>query len=81
MPTQNPPGHPAVVSRSDPSAGARDQYLMVTDGAPRWTDDPAAATAFESMREATRAAMRLPSALRAYSLPRPADPSSRRDLH
>ena len=81
MPAPSQPPHPAVVSRSTPSAHARDQYLLMTDGAPAWTEDVAAATAFDSMREATRAAMRLPGALRAYSLPRPDAAASPRDLN
>lgn len=34
-----------------------------------WTDAAAAATHFASVREATRAAMRLPSRMRAFALP------------
>jgi hypothetical protein len=58
---------PALVSRSD---GRDAAYLMLSDaGAADWTRDPAAATAFASMREATRAALRLPASLKAYGLP------------
>jgi hypothetical protein len=64
----------AVVSRGDARPGMSGRYLQLTGSeAPRWTDDPQAATAFESMREATRAATHLPAALRAYGLPRHAE--------
>jgi len=71
----------AVVAR--PMLGAVDgeQYLQLTpDGQALWTRDPRAATNFESMREATRAAMRLPSALHAFSLPLRSEISAR-SLH
>jgi hypothetical protein len=55
----------AVVSKGD---GA--QYLRVTeDGRNVWVADPASATPFGSMREATRMAIRLPSGLRAFGMP------------
>lgn len=58
---------PAVISRP----GAQASYLLLSEtGAAGWTSDPKAATAFASMREATRMALRLPSHLRAYGLPR-----------
>jgi hypothetical protein len=40
------------------------------DGALQWVADPAKATAFASMREAARMALRLPAAVRAFGLPR-----------
>ncbi len=56
----------AVISRS----GAQASYLLLSEtGAADWTADVRAATLFASMREATRAALRLPASLRAYSLP------------
>lgn len=64
------PNAPAVVSR--PLEGPRqpDRFLVLgAEGALRWTEDPCAATTFESMREAMRACARLPSALRAFGLP------------
>jgi len=62
--------NPAVVSRPLQTPGAADQYLVLgPENAARWTEDPTAATAFESMREAMRAAARLPGALRAFGLP------------
>ena len=61
---------PAVVIRPGQRAYDPDQYLRLAPGAsPGWTTNPAAATSFESMREATRAALHLPSALRAFSIP------------
>jgi hypothetical protein len=55
---------PAVLSRGD---GA---YLRLGDQTgPVWVKSPWAATAFPSMRDAARAAIRLPSALRAFGLP------------
>jgi hypothetical protein len=63
------PPHTAVVSR--PSLRETDPavYLMLSPhGQADWTNDPSTATAFASMREATRMAMRLPSSLRAFSL-------------
>ena len=61
--------HPAVVSRPTLRAGEPATYLQLNpQGQPEWTTDPATATAFSSMREATRAAMRLPSSVRAFGL-------------
>jgi hypothetical protein len=73
---------PAIVSRCDTYRNAQDRYLQLTaEGTPRWIEDPEAATAFESMREAQRAAVRLPAALRAYGVPRHAELMVARDLH
>jgi hypothetical protein len=68
-------GHrPALVTRPQLSLDEPTQYLLLSsEGAPAWTGDPTAATAFESMREAIRAATRLPSRLRAFGLPVPCD--------
>ncbi|MBI1199591.1 MAG: hypothetical protein GC203_17150 [Phenylobacterium sp.] len=55
----------ALVARPD------DSYLRLTPaGAAEWVTDPASATAFDTLREATRMAMRLPAGLRAFGLPR-----------
>ena len=58
---------PAVVSKTcdhDP------EYLRLEpNGATAWVADPAKATAFGSMKEATRMALRLPASTRAYGLP------------
>ena len=63
---------PALVSRIERTAGEPDRYLLISnDGPPRWTSDLEAATSFESMREATRAAARLPGSLRAFGIPAP----------
>lgn len=60
----------ALVARTEIGAN-QERYLLVTPaGAPDWVADPAAATPFASMREATRMALRLPSSLRAFGLPR-----------
>ncbi|THD64707.1 hypothetical protein [Phenylobacterium sp.] len=65
---------PALVSRTEARPGAMASYLILSaDGAADWTADPTQATAFASMREATRQAMRLPSSLKAYGLPRGAE--------
>ena len=61
---------PAVVARPPMRPSDADRYLMLTpQGAAVWTTDPHAATAFQSMKEAMRAALRLPSAIRAFGLP------------
>lgn len=63
----------AVVSRAAAQACDAEKYLQLSsNGSGGWTSDLAAATAFASMREATRAALRLPASLRAFSLPLPA---------
>lgn len=60
---------PAVVSRSPLRPTDPEQYLQLLDGAPRWTQDPNAATRFASLREATREALRLPAGVRAFGVP------------
>jgi hypothetical protein len=61
---------PAIVAKTD--YAHRDSYLRLTPaGQAVWTDDPASATPFASMKEAFRMASRLPASLRAFSLPRP----------
>ena len=61
----------AIVAKQSTHPGDLGQYLRLADnGAPMWIDDPHAATPFASMREAMRASLRLPGALRAYALPR-----------
>jgi len=64
-------GHlPALVSRRDAGAADLASYLVLSaEGQHAWTSDPQLATAFISMREATRMAFRLPANLRAYGLP------------
>jgi hypothetical protein len=62
--------HPAVVARIVGGA-AEPSYLRLTPaGDLDWVADPEAATAFDSMREATRRATRLPANLRAFGLVR-----------
>lgn len=63
----------AVVAKTDLAADT-ERYLLVKPAGPFvWVADPEAATAFASMREATRMAMRLPAVHRAYGLPREAE--------
>jgi hypothetical protein len=45
------------------------EYLVKTTGAAEWVVNEQVAAKFETVREATRAAMRLPSRLRAFALP------------
>ena len=45
------------------------EYLVQTTGAAEWAVNAQLAARFETVREATRAAMRLPSSLRAFALP------------
>ena len=45
------------------------EYLVDTKGAAEWAVNEQVAAKFETLREATRAAMRLPSTLRAFALP------------
>lgn len=75
MQTMIPPGHDAaLVSKSGSNDAAPAEYLLVSDaGGTTWVRDPLAATAFPSMRDATRMAMRLPARLRAYGLRRDAE--------
>jgi hypothetical protein len=73
---------PALVARAHVMADDADGYLLLTPaGAPLWTSDPAAATTFGSMRDATRAAARLPSAYRAFGLPLRAEILAASALH
>lgn len=60
---------PALVSRSPLRPSDPEQFLQLQDGAPRWTQDPDAATRFASLREATREALRLPANVRAFGVP------------
>lgn len=50
------------------------EYLSVTEaGEQVWVWDAAEAATFSTMRDATRHALRLPSAMRAFALPSPRD--------
>ena len=74
--------HGAVVARRAPNPRAGDQYLQFDSrGAATWVEETEAATVFDSRREATRAALCLSSALRAYSLPFVADIPVQSTLH
>lgn len=62
--------HPAIVSRKELFPQAHESYLVVDpNGVAQWIDDPERATAFDSMREAARMALRLPAALKAFGVP------------
>lgn len=56
----------AVVARTSQNGM---EYLVRDTGRPEWALNTLAAARFETLREATRAAMRLPSSLRAFALP------------
>jgi hypothetical protein len=56
----------AVVARTSPQGM---EYLVQTRGKPEWAASADRADRFQSFRDATREALRLPSAMRAYALP------------
>jgi hypothetical protein len=56
----------AVVARTSPQGM---EYLVQTKGKPEWAANADRADRFQSFRDATREALRLPSAMRAYALP------------
>lgn len=56
----------AVVARTSPQGL---EYLVHETGRAEWAVNAQAAARFQTVRDATRTAMRLPSALRAYALP------------
>ena len=58
--------HAAVVARTRLNGL---EYLVQTTGTTEWAVNAQLAARFETVREATRAAMRLPSRLRAFALP------------
>jgi len=63
--------HDAIVARPASGPDGDASYLRLgEDGQASWTGDPAGATTFGSMREAARAAFRLPASFRAFGLPR-----------
>ena len=67
---QSPTAHPAIVARHVHDAAGAEEYLVLSpQGATPWTADPRIATAFASMRDATRAALRLSGARRGFGLP------------
>ena len=69
----NAPANLAVVARTDPARDAEHYLMVMPAGQAIWVEDPEFATAFASMREATRMATRLPAWQRAYGLPREAE--------
>lgn len=56
----------AVVARN---SSDRLEYLVRKAGPAEWAANAEVAARFESLREATRAAMRLPANMRAFALP------------
>ncbi|MFI4966857.1 MAG: hypothetical protein ACHP9T_16015 [Caulobacterales bacterium] len=56
----------AVVARTSPQGM---EYLVRETGRGEWAAAAHNAARFQNLREATRAAMRLPGALRAFALP------------
>lgn len=56
----------AVVARTSPKGM---QYLVTSLGHSEWAESSALAARFQTLRDATREAMRLPSTLRAFALP------------
>ena len=72
----------AVVLRPSERAREPERYLIINgEGPANWTHDPQSATAFASMREATRAALHLPADVRAFSMPFPREVVAASDLH
>jgi hypothetical protein len=72
----------AVVARATGAAAFGDRYLVLAEsGRFEWTTDPRLATAFASMREAARAALRLPATLRAFGLLRDIEVDAHRTVH
>jgi hypothetical protein len=60
----------AVVSKPNLGKADPSQYLRLDgEGRLAWVEDPLSATVFESMRDAMRMTLRLPSGLRAFGLP------------
>ena len=56
----------AVVARTSPQGM---EYLVHETGRAEWASVAQQAARFQNLREATRAALRLPSGLRAFALP------------
>jgi len=71
-PTAHPHAPAALVCRALETPRHDEVFLVAPVGeAPSWTDDATRATRFPTMRDAMRAAVRLPGALRAYGAPAP----------
>ena len=56
----------AVVARTSPKGL---EYLVTDLGRSQWVESAALAARYVTLREATREAMRLPSAMKAFALP------------
>jgi hypothetical protein len=73
---------PAIVSRLVSPTKATSLYLQLTaESTPLWISDAEGATCFASMREATRAAARLPASTRAFGVLRQAELRAAHDIH
>jgi hypothetical protein len=69
----------ALVAKATPFRGDNERYLQMTPaGEALWIADPEMATAFASMREAARMAVRLPASIRAFGLLRDVELDARR---
>lgn len=67
---QSPTSNAVIVARHVHDARGAEEYLVVSpQGSATWTADPRIATAFASMRDATRATLRLAGASRGFGLP------------
>jgi hypothetical protein len=56
----------AVVARTSPKGM---EYLVSNLGRCEWAENAARAARYQTLRDATRQAMRLPSAMKAFALP------------
>jgi hypothetical protein len=56
----------AVVARTSPKGL---EYLVNEPGRSQWVENAQRAARYDTLREATREALRLPSSLRAFALP------------
>jgi hypothetical protein len=71
-PTAHTNSPAALVCRASGTPRQDEVFLVAAAGeAPSWTADATRATRFPTMRDAMRAAVRLPGALRAYGAPAP----------
>lgn len=62
---------PSLVAKIQRQSGGAEAYLQVAAAGrlPVWVTDPESATAFVSLREAMRVALRLPAHHRAFGVP------------
>jgi hypothetical protein len=80
-PSASVPSASALVAKASVAHGPADSYLQLgPQGQIIWVADPGSATPFASMREAARAALRLPARDRAYGLPRDVELGVREEI-